>query len=50
MKFFHLQACHRGRKSFIDRLHRQGETVVHELDKAQNVFDHFDAILGSWIV
>jgi hypothetical protein len=46
-KFFHLQACHHGRKSFINWLHHQGETVVHELDKAQIVFDYFDAILGS---
>jgi hypothetical protein len=46
-KFFHLQACNRGRKSFIDRLHHKGETVVHELDKALIVFYHVDAILGS---
>jgi hypothetical protein len=45
-KFFHLQACNRGRKSFIDRLHHKGETVVHELDKALIVFYHVDAILG----
>jgi hypothetical protein len=47
MKFFHLQACHHGLKSFIDRLHHRGATVVHGLEKAQVIFDYFDAILGS---
>jgi hypothetical protein len=46
-KLFHLQACHHDHKSFIDRLHHQGATVVHELEKAHVVFDHFNAILGS---
>jgi hypothetical protein len=31
--FFHLQACHRGRKSFIDHLHHDGATVVHEVER-----------------
>jgi hypothetical protein len=48
-RFFHLQACHRGRKSFIDHLLHHGTTVVHESEKAQLVFDHFDAILGAVI-
>jgi hypothetical protein len=48
-KFFHLQACHRGRKSLIYRLHHQGLTVVHESEKAKLVFDHFDAILGAGV-
>jgi hypothetical protein len=48
-KFFHLHACHQGCKSFIDHLLHQGATVVHESEKAQLVFDHFDAILGATV-
>jgi hypothetical protein len=33
-KKFHMQACHRGRKNFIDELEHQGATVVEETLKA----------------
>jgi hypothetical protein len=46
-KFFHLQACHHGHKSFFNRLHHQGATVVHESNKAHVMFDRFDVILGA---
>jgi hypothetical protein len=48
-KFFHLQACHHDHKNFVDCLQHQGATVVNEMKKAQVVFDHFDAILGSYV-
>jgi hypothetical protein len=47
-QFFHMQACHRGMKHFIDQLHHQNCSVVEKDQKAQIVFDHFDAILGSY--
>jgi hypothetical protein len=47
-RFFHLQACHRGRKNFIDQLNHQNCDVVEEDQKAQIGFDHFDAILSSY--
>jgi hypothetical protein len=46
-KFFHLQACHRGRKNFIEQLEDNGVAVVDVTMKAQLVFDHFNAILGA---
>jgi hypothetical protein len=41
-----LQACHRSRKSFIDRLVHQGCTLVDEESKANAIFQHFNAIFG----
>jgi hypothetical protein len=46
-RFFHLHACHRGRKNFIEQLQHQGLSVVDEDAKAHIVFDHFNAILGE---
>jgi hypothetical protein len=44
--YFQLQACHRSRKSFIDRLVHQGCTLVDEESKANAIFQHFNAIFG----
>jgi hypothetical protein len=46
-RIFHLQACHRGRKNFIDELEHQGAAVVDEALKADLFFDHFDTIIGG---
>jgi hypothetical protein len=45
-KFFHLQACHRGWRNFIDHLLHMGATMVDGEEKAQLLFDHFDEIMG----
>jgi hypothetical protein len=36
---FHLQACHRGHKNYIDQLSRAGTILVNEYDKAQTIFE-----------
>jgi hypothetical protein len=41
------QACHRGRKNFIDQLEHQGTVVIDESLKAQVVFHLFDQIIGQ---
>jgi hypothetical protein len=48
-RFFHLQACHRSRKSTISHLMHQGVPIVDEESKAQAIFQHFDQILGSMV-
>lgn len=45
-RFFHLQACHRSRKNFIDSLHHDGSTLVTEEDKAVAAFQFYDDLLG----
>jgi hypothetical protein len=45
--FFHLQACHRGRKKIIEQLNHQGTWVTEEDVKAKVIWEHFSAILGS---
>jgi hypothetical protein len=46
-RFFHLQACHRNRKSMITHLIHNGVPIVDENLKAEAIFDHFDQIMGS---
>jgi hypothetical protein len=46
-KFFHLQACHRGRKNKIHSLWVEGSEVVTELQMAQALYDHYNSVLGS---
>jgi hypothetical protein len=45
--YFQLQACHRSRKSFIDRLTHHGCTLVDEEEKAEVIFQHFSDIFGA---
>lgn len=46
-KFFHLQACHRSRKSYIGKTKVQDVELVHDEEKAEAFFQHFDDILGT---
>jgi hypothetical protein len=46
-KFFHLQACHRCRKSHIASLKVDDVLVMHDDAKTQAVFEHFNDILGT---
>jgi hypothetical protein len=46
--FFHLQACHRGRKNWIKKLQHEGSWFVDEEAKSQLIFDHFNSILGDY--
>ena len=46
-KFFHLQACHRSRKSHIERIRVHDVELSQDEDKAEAFFQHFDAILGT---
>ena len=46
-RFFHLQACHRGRKNRIDSLNVLGEEVSSEDGMAQAAYDHFNSVLGE---
>lgn len=46
-KFFHLQACHRSRKSHIASLTDGDQLIVHEDAKADLIFRHFDEMLGT---
>jgi hypothetical protein len=46
-KFFHLQACHRSRKTHVASFKVVDDVVVvHDDAKAQAVFQHFNDILG----
>jgi hypothetical protein len=45
--YYQLQACHRSRKSFIDKLFHQGRTFVQEEQKAKAIFQHFSSIFGT---
>jgi hypothetical protein len=45
-RYFHLEACHCSRKSFIDHLVNDGYTLVDEVSKANAIFRHFNAIFG----
>jgi hypothetical protein len=47
-RFFHLQACHRGRKNWIKKLQHEGSWFVDEEAKSQLIFDHFNSILGDY--
>jgi hypothetical protein len=46
-KFYHLQACHRSRKSRIDSLHVQGGEVISDAAMADTLFDYFNSIIGA---
>lgn len=46
-KFFFLQACHRNRKNFIDKLKVDNSLLVQNEEMACAVFDHFCRILGG---
>jgi hypothetical protein len=46
--FFHLQAFHRGHKSFIEHIVIGDRLVIDEEQKAQVAFDYFDVILGAY--
>jgi hypothetical protein len=46
-RFFHLQACHRKRKSRIDTLTVHGSELVRDDLMAQALFEHYSSILGS---
>jgi hypothetical protein len=46
-RFYHLQACHRSRKSIINSLCVQEMEMVGETAMSAALFNHFNAILGS---
>ena len=46
-KIFHLQACHRSRKSYIGKIRVQDVELSQDEDKAEAFFQHFDDILGT---
>jgi hypothetical protein len=46
-RFFHLQACHRKRKSRIDSLSVDGVLVVNEDLMAKSLYEYYNSILGS---
>jgi hypothetical protein len=46
-KFFHLQACHRKRKSYILTFLHEGRTFTTVEAKSEAIFDYYDAILGT---
>ena len=46
-KFFHLQACHRSRKNYINSLRLHDIQLKNEDEKADAFFQHFDNILGA---
>jgi hypothetical protein len=47
-KFFHLQACHRKRKSYIPTFEHTGLTLTDEEAKADAIYDYFNGILGTY--
>jgi hypothetical protein len=46
-KFFHLQSCHRKRKSYIPTFMHEGRTFTSEEAKSEAVFDYYNTILGT---
>ena len=46
-KFFHLQACHRSRKNYIESVRVGDARLVREEEKAEAFFKHFDDLLGT---
>lgn len=47
MNFFHLQACHRGRKNRIESLWVEGNELVKDDHMAQALYEHYNSIHGS---
>jgi hypothetical protein len=45
-KIFHLQACHRKRKSYIPTFAHEGRTFTSEEAKSEAVFDYYNGLLG----
>lgn len=45
--FFHLQACHRGRKNRIQSLWVDGAEIVSEQQLAQCLYEHYNTLLGT---
>ena len=45
-KYFHLQACHRKRKSHIDKVNVEDVVLIQEEEKAQAFYTYFDDLLG----
>ena len=46
-KYFHLQACHRKRKSHIDKIFAGDSVLIQEAEKANAFHAHFDDLLGT---
>jgi len=46
-RFFHLQACHRSRKSHIPKLRTDEAVLLKDNELAEAFFKHFDTILGT---
>lgn len=46
-KFFHLQACHRSRKSQILSLHHDGHWFTYDKAKEGVIFEYYKNILGT---
>ena len=46
-KYFHLQACHRKRKSHIDKIFAGDSILIQEAEKANAFHAHFDDLLGT---
>jgi hypothetical protein len=45
-KFYHLQACHRGRKSRIESLSVEGIEIISDRGMADALFEYYNGILG----
>jgi hypothetical protein len=45
-RYFHLQACHRKRKSHIDKVNFGGAVLIEEEEKAEAFVRHFEDLLG----
>ena len=46
-RFFHLQACHKNKRSFIERIKVDDVVLVQEDEKASAFFNYFDDQLGN---
>lgn len=46
-RFFHLQACHRSRKNFIQSVWVEGSEIVQDEHMADAFFDFYNGILGT---
>jgi hypothetical protein len=45
-RFFHLQACHRNKKSFIPTITVDDVEIIHEEAKREAINTYFEEILG----
>ena len=46
-RFFHLQACHRNRKSAVGNILMDDMVLINNEEKANAFFEHFDQLLGT---